>query len=75
MINQAEVVIRIRQRILLLKQKKGLTTTELSSLSGIHKSTIAHIEDPNYDFTPSLTTLILLANALDMSLTDLFKGF
>ena len=56
-----------------LRQQGGLTALELSRRAGISPAMLSKIE--NGSTSPSLTTLQSLAKALDVPVTDLFRGF
>lgn len=56
----------IQQKIIFLKAKKGITTDELSKLSGVPKGTINKILNGETS-TPKSNTLTALCNALECS--------
>lgn len=56
--------IQIRE----LRKKRGLTQKELSALTGCDQSNISNWENPNYEYTPNISTLKILANAFDVPL-------
>lgn len=55
-----------------IRNKKGLTLTELSRLSGISKSTINNIE--NDKTSPTLFQLETIAIATNEKITNLFES-
>ena len=56
-----------------LRQQGGLTASELSKRAGLSPAMLSKIE--NGATSPSLGTLQSLARALDVAVTDLFRGF
>lgn len=54
-----------------IRQHKGLTTRQLSELSGISKSQISRIE--NNQQMPTIDTLCRLATALNTPVDDTFE--
>lgn len=49
----------------------GISQSELAKKSGVRREAIREIEDGSRD--PSLVTAILIANALDCHVEDIFK--
>lgn len=54
-----------------VRQVAGLTQGELAERAGVSRKTVNTIE--NGVFTPSVTVALLLAEALDVPLGDLFR--
>ena len=54
-----------------VRQEAGLTQGELAERAGVSRKTVNTIE--NGVFTPSVTVALLLAEALDVPLDDLFR--
>lgn len=54
-----------------VRQVAGLTQGELAERAGVSRKTVNTIE--NGVFTPSVTVALLLAEALDVPLDDLFR--
>jgi len=48
----------------------GLSQDELGAAAGVHKETISRIERGHYE--PAVSTLIAIAKALDVSVSELF---
>ena len=63
----------IGAQIKLSRKHYGLTVAELSSAAGISTGMLSKIE--NGQISPSLTTLQILAKALDLPMTSLFASF
>jgi transcriptional regulator with XRE-family HTH domain len=60
----------IGARLKELREKKGLSQSELANLSGVERGTISRIE--NSHLTPSLSTLITLCSCLGITLSGFF---
>jgi len=56
------------------RKVKRMTRQVLADISGVHVMTIAKYEGSNYDYTPRLSTLMFIANALDITLSELLEG-
>lgn len=69
----AEKYIKIGSEIKRIRTTKNISQEELSSMVGISKSYISKIEAPNCDKAFSLEVLFDIAQALDVSVTDLLK--
>ena len=72
MINEVELLEQLSKRVKFLREKKGISRRKLSTLSRVNERTLYRIELPDVTFTPSLTTLIKVANGLDVDLYRLF---
>ncbi|MDG1358651.1 MAG: cupin domain-containing protein [Akkermansiaceae bacterium] len=68
MINLIELAMRIKSA----RKEKGMTLDVLSSRSGVAKGIISKVE--NFRVTPSLPSIVNIAAALKIPLTELFKG-
>ena len=60
-------MLRIRQ----LRERKGVSLRKLARLSGVGAATLSRIESG--EANPRLSTLLQLADVLDVSVTDLFE--
>ena len=60
-------MLRIRQ----LRERKGVSLRELARLSGVGAATLSRIESG--EGNPRLTTLVRLAEVLDVSMQQLFE--
>ena len=58
-------------RIKEIREKAGMTQAKLSERSGISQEHISRIE--NGKFTPNLSTIASIANALNLTLNELLK--
>jgi len=56
-----------------LRQEKNLTQEQLAELSTLHRTYIGDLENGRRN--PSLITLIKISNALNLNLSDFFKGY
>lgn len=54
------------------KKEERISQIKLAELSGISRSTISRIE--NAQFVPDILTLVSIARALDIEITELLKG-
>lgn len=63
--------IEVKYKIKGLRTKKGITLRELERMSSVSKSELSNIERNNAD--PTLKTLLMIAFALQVSLSDLFE--
>lgn len=59
------------QKLLELRQEKGLTQMDLEKLSGVKQPVIARLENGTTD--PQLSTIVRLASSLGCSLTLITK--
>lgn len=62
--------MKLEMRVWHVRNAKGISLRTLSSMSGISKSTINRIE--NNKTIPNIIQLILLADALDCQIKDLY---
>jgi len=65
--------VAIGREIRAFRKSQGTTVSELSEKTGLSIGMLSKIENGNT--SPSLTTLQLLANALNVSMTSFFRGF
>ncbi len=65
--------IRLGRRLSELREKHGLSQTQLADMAGIRKTHLSQIE--NGAVAARIDTLYALAQALDLKLEELFKGF
>lgn len=61
----------MRNKVLEIRQEKGLTQEELSSLSGISRPTISKLENQE-DVVVKTSTLLALSKALNKPLSEIF---
>ncbi len=66
------MVIRMKviYRLYEIRKEKGISLRRLEELSGVSKTAINDIENNNYN--PTVLTICLLADAMDLSPCDLF---
>lgn len=76
-VNDGEMAIsfpvRLGRRLSELREKHGLSQTQLADMAGIGRAHLSQIE--NGAVAVRIDTLYALALALDMKLEELFKGF
>ncbi len=63
---------QLGMRVRYLRKQKGLSQLDLSFESGVNKNYISDLE--RGDRNPTLQVLERIANSLDVTLEDLFKG-
>ena len=63
----------IGREVRALRQGRGMTAAELAAQAGLSAGMLSKIE--NGQISPSLTTLMTLADVLGVQLTGLFRGF
>jgi transcriptional regulator with XRE-family HTH domain len=71
MSNEREMLKKLGANIARIRNKKGLSQSELSAIADIEKATVGHIELGTRN--PTIKTLFKLAKALDVSLSELVK--
>lgn len=59
-----------RTSLIIERMKKNITQTELAEIIGVSRQTIHLIEQGNYN--PTLRLCILICDALDVTLNDIF---
>jgi transcriptional regulator with XRE-family HTH domain len=65
--------VRLGRRISGLRGKRGLSQTQLADIAGIGRAHLSQIE--NGVAAARITTLYAIAQALEIKLEELFKGF
>jgi transcriptional regulator with XRE-family HTH domain len=55
-----------------LREERGLSQTDLYNLADLHRTTLGRIESAKVQ--PPLTTLVIIADALEVTLDDLIAG-
>ena len=58
-----------------LRKKRGLTQKQVAELTGKKQSNISDFENPNYEYTPQIGTLMQLADAFDVPLIVRFGSW
>lgn len=75
MIATSALKLIISRRVMNERTRQGITMEDLAELSGVVLSTIQRLEDPDMsDYTPSLTTLVKVSNALEKSVSWFLEG-
>lgn len=75
MITTSALKLIISRRVMNERTRQGITMEDLAELSGVVPSTIQRLEDPDMsDYTPSLTTLVKVSNALGKSVSWFLEG-
>lgn len=64
------MIVTIEMHIREIRKSKGLTITQLSSLSGVSVAHISEVETSKQQ--PTLLILCMLATALEVSIEELF---
>ena len=70
--NKTDLTIKFGNRIRELRKDKGLSQEDFADLCGFDRTYVSGIERGTRN--PTLKALEVLANALDVSIEDLFKG-
>lgn len=65
--------VKLGRRLSDLREKHGLSQTQLADMAGIGRAHLSQIE--NGAAAARITTLLAIAQALDLTLEELFKGF
>jgi transcriptional regulator with XRE-family HTH domain len=65
--------VRLGRRLSMLREKRGLSQTQLADLAQIGRAHLSQIE--NGAVAARIDTLYAIAAALETKLEDLFKGF
>lgn len=73
MSNKEKILIRFAAHLTRLRQEKGLSIRQLAATSGLEYSQVQRIEKGKVNF--AFTTLIALAQGLDMDLTELLGEY
>ncbi len=64
--------LELGEAIAVFRRKKGLSLTRLAYEAGVSKGNLSDIEKGKKD--PRLSSLLLIANGLDISVSVLFKS-
>ncbi len=73
MSNREKILARFAAHLTKLRQEKGLSIRQLAAASGLEYSQVQRIEKGKVNF--AFTTLIALAQGLDMDLTELLEEY
>jgi transcriptional regulator with XRE-family HTH domain len=65
---------RIGQRIMVLRESKGLSRVELAEKAGLHYNAIHRIETGGLGEQAQLAPVVKIAHVLGVSLDDLTRG-
>ena len=65
--------VRLGRRISGIREKRGLSQIQLADISGIGRAHLSQIE--NGAVSARIDTLYAIAQALDLKLEELFRGF
>lgn len=65
--------VRLGRRLSELREKRGLSQTQLADMAGIGRAHLSQIE--NGAVAARIDTLHAIAQALELSLSELFAGF
>jgi transcriptional regulator with XRE-family HTH domain len=65
--------VRLGRRLSGLREKRGLSQTQLADVAGIGRAHLSQIE--NGVVSVRITTLYAIAQTLEIKLEDLFRGF
>ena len=71
MISKKEILIKFGERVREIRKEKGLSQEELSFKADLHRTYIGMIERAEKNIT--LVNIEKIANALDVSINDLFN--
>jgi transcriptional regulator with XRE-family HTH domain len=71
--NKEEVLKIFGQQLKRIRESKGITAAELARLTFMDRPHMTRLEKGGTN--PTLTTLIKLADALDIELIELFEGY
>lgn len=73
--NTDKVYETLRKRLVEARKTKGITQEQLAHLTGLDRSHIGYIEQAGkQQRRPTVSTLVKLSRALDISLEKLFKS-
>ena len=72
MISKREILIKFGGRVREIRKEKGLSQEELSFKADLHRTYIGMIERAEKNIT--LINIEKIANALEVSINDLFNG-
>ncbi|MEZ4699443.1 MAG: XRE family transcriptional regulator [Rhodothermales bacterium] len=65
-------LVQLSQRIRVLRTLRGYTLEQVSELTGLTRGVLSKVE--NFRVTPSLATLAKIADALGVTMSELFEG-
>ena len=65
-------LVELSQRLKSLRTERGKTLEEVATAAGLTRGWLSKVE--NFRLTPSLTALAQIADALDVSMSELFAG-
>ena len=75
MIDELEIKEVIAERLLAYRETTGLSRRKVAELVDVAEKTLYRIENNNTEFVPKLSTLIILCNFYEKSLSDLFETY
>ena len=70
-LGRTDLNFKIEYHLYQIRSDKGISSRKLAELSGVSKSTINNIENNRYE--PTLLTICMLAEALNVSPEDLYS--
>jgi ribosome-binding protein aMBF1 (putative translation factor) len=62
---------RITENIIRCRENKGMSKRQLAKLSEVDEKIIRRLEDCDYEYMPTLTSIIKIANVLEINFIDL----
>ncbi len=72
--NRYKIYLTISKNIKRLRKEKGLTARKLSELCNLSYGYVRNLESAKVDATISIETLGLIANKLEVDITELLKS-
>lgn len=69
-----QVKLTLSQHVMGMRKDLGICENELGRRCGMPSTTINNVENPDYPYMPSLSTIIKIANALGVSVVYLLGG-
>jgi transcriptional regulator with XRE-family HTH domain len=69
---EAKLRQTLGERIRTLRKQRGVNQDDFAHLAGIHRTHVGMLENAKID--PKLSTLLRVARALDVKVSDLFGG-
>lgn len=75
MLDEVEIKEVIAERLLAYRENTGLSRRKVADMVGVPEKTLYRIENNNTEFVPKLSTLIILCNFYEKSLSDLFETY
>ncbi|HEX7690966.1 MAG TPA: helix-turn-helix transcriptional regulator [Sediminibacterium sp.] len=73
MTGKEKILLRFAAHLTKMRQDKGYSIRQLAAASGLEYSQVQRIEKGKVNF--AFTTLVSLAQGLDMDMNDLLEGF